>query len=36
MVDITQLRSLNDVFTNLMRQIFLTPVSSDDDQNEVT
>ena len=36
MVDITQLRSLNDVFTNVMRQIFLTPVSSDENQNEVT
>ena len=36
MVDLTQLRSLNEVFTNVMRQIFLTPVSSDENQNEVT
>lgn len=36
MVDISQLRSLNDVFTNVMRQIFLTPMSSDENQNDVT
>lgn len=36
MVDINQLRSLNDVFTNVMKQIFLTPVSSNEDQNDVT
>ncbi len=35
-VDIKQLRSLNDVFSNVMKQIFLTPVSSDEDQNDVT
>lgn len=36
MVDLKQLRSLNDIFTNVMRQIFLTPVSSDAAQNEIT
>lgn len=36
MVDISQLRSLNDVFTNVMKQIFLTPVSSEENQNDVT
>lgn len=36
MVDLKQLRSLNDVFTNVMRQIFLTPISSDATQNELT
>lgn len=36
MVDLKQLRSLNDVFSNVMRQIFLTPISSGPDQNDVT
>lgn len=36
MVDIKQLRSLNDVFSDVMKQIFLTPFSSDPGQNDVT
>lgn len=37
MVDIKLLQSLNDVFTNVMKQIFLTPVSScDPAQNDMT
>ena len=36
MVDINQLRSLNDTFTNVMNQIFLTPFSSSEGQNDVT
>ncbi len=36
MVDLKQLRSLNDVFTNVMKQIFLTPISSEENQNDVT
>lgn len=36
MVNLQQLRSLNDVFSNVMRQIFLTPASSDENQNDVT
>lgn len=36
MVDIKQLRLLNDVFSNVMKQIFLTPISSDESQNDVT
>jgi DNA-binding MarR family transcriptional regulator len=37
MVDIKLLQSLNDVFTNVMKQIFLTPVSScDPEQNDIT
>lgn len=36
MVDIKQLRSLNDVFSSVMKQIFLTPFSSGEDQNDVT
>ncbi len=36
MVNLKQLRSLNDVFSNVMKQIFLTPASSDENQNDVT
>jgi len=36
MVDISQIRSLNEVFSNVMKQIFLTPMSSDENQNDVT
>ncbi len=36
MVDLKQLRLLNDVFSNVMKQIFLTPASSDENQNDVT
>jgi len=36
MVDIRQLNSLNEVFSAVMKQIFLTPASSTEAQNEVT
>jgi len=36
MVDIEQLRSLNEVFTRVMRQIFLRPIGTCSDQNDVT
>ena len=36
MVDIKQLQALNDVFTSVMKQIFLTPASSDERHNEMT
>jgi DNA-binding MarR family transcriptional regulator len=36
MVDIRQIQSLNEVFTGVMRQIFLNPVSSDPAHNDMT
>lgn len=36
MVNLEKLRSLNDAFTNMMRQIFLTPASSGEDHNDLT
>jgi DNA-binding MarR family transcriptional regulator len=36
MVDIRQIQSLNEVFTGVMRQIFLNPESSDPAHNDIT
>src|SRR5688572_22042152 len=36
MVDIKQLQALNEVFSRVMKQIFLTPETHDERHNEIT